>query len=131
MIDRIFEFRFEPTYRAAALAFGVTPRTAEVTVGDDTVAARFGPWRVRTPLSNVADVEITGPFSLVKTIGPAHLSLADRGLTFATNRQRGVCLRFRDPVAGMEPTGRLRHPGLTVTVADCDGLAQLLRQRAG
>lgn len=126
MIDRIFEFRFEPTYRAAALAFGVTPRTAEVTVGDDTVAARFGPWRVRTPLSNVADVEITGPFSLVKTIGPAHLSLADRGLTFATNSRRGLCIRFREAVPGLEPTRRVRHPGLTVTVADVEGLAAAL-----
>jgi hypothetical protein len=56
------------------------------------------------------------------TIGPAHLSFTDRGLTMATNGDRGVCIRFREPVAGIEPTGRIRHPGLTVTVADCDGL---------
>jgi hypothetical protein len=34
---------------------------------------------------------------------------------------------FADPVSGMEPTGRLRHPNLTVTVADPDGLAAALR----
>jgi len=29
-------------------------------------------------------------------------------------------------VTGLEPTGRLRHPGLTVTVADVHGLAEAL-----
>jgi len=52
--------------------------------------------------------------------------VADRGLTFATNGERGLCIRFRDPVSGIEPTGHLRHPGLTVTVADVDALARVL-----
>lgn len=122
----LFPFAFEGPYRAAARPFGVTPGNAAVEVGDELLEARFGPWRVRTPLSNVAGATATGPYRLLATIGPAHLSLVDRGLTFATNASRGLCIRFVDPVPGLEPTGRLRHPALTVTVADLDGLAAAL-----
>jgi hypothetical protein len=61
-------------------------------------------------------VEITGPYSAVMTIGAPHLSLADRGLTFASNADRGVCIRFAEPVRGIEALGIIRHPALTVTV---------------
>jgi hypothetical protein len=63
-----------------------------------------------------------GPYGLVKTAGPAHLSFADRGLTFASNGDRGVCIRFREPVPGISPTRQPLHPALTVTVADVEGL---------
>lgn len=81
---------------------------------------------MRTPVSNVASTIVNGPFGLLKTAGPAHLSLADRGLTFATNGERGLCITFDEPVPGIEPTHILRHPAVTVTVADCEGLAALL-----
>jgi len=125
-----FGFAFDPLYRLAGLPFGVTASTAEVVVDHDRgmLSARFGLWRVRTSLTNVTGVELAGPYRRVTTIGPARLSFADRGLTFATNNRRGVCLTFADPVAGIEPTGRLlRHPNLTVTVADPEGLAAALR----
>src|SRR4051794_14950508 len=128
MARHTFPFAFDPAYRLAALPFGVMPGTARVVVDED-LGVTFGPWRLRTPLANITAVEITGPYSLVKTAGPAHLSFADRGLTFATNGRRGVCVRFERPVSGIEPTGRLRHPGVTLTVADVDGLATLLRRR--
>ena len=121
-----FDFVFDPLYRAVALAFGVTPSRTGVDVEDGRLVARYGFWRLETTSTNVAGIEISGPYRLLTTIGPAHLSLADRGLTFASNRERGVCIRFREPVAGIEPTGRLRHPGLTVTVADVEGLAAAL-----
>jgi hypothetical protein len=121
--DRSFEFRFTKTYRIVSLPFGVTPSTCEVRVGADRLLVRFGLWHVETTLDNIADVDITGPYTLLKTAGPAHLSLADRGITFATNGDRGVCLRMREPVAGIDPFGLVRHPGVTVTVRDCDGLA--------
>jgi hypothetical protein len=129
MSGHAFPFAFAFPYRVAALPFGVTPGTSRVVVEDDGLRVEFGPWRLRTPMSNIEGVEITGPYSLVKTAGPAHLSFADRGLTFATNGRRGVCVRFQEPVPGIEPTGRLRHPAVTLTVADVDGLATLLRRR--
>jgi hypothetical protein len=125
-----FEFRFVPAYRRAARIFGVTPDRAWVAVHRDVLEARFGPWRLRTPLDNVANVEITGPYGFLKTAGPARLAVTDRGLTFATNGDRGVLIEFRVPVPGIEPLGVLRHPELTVTVADVESLAALLRTRA-
>ena len=121
-----FDFAFDPLYQAVALAFGVTPDRCRVDVEDGRFDARFGFWRLTTDLDNIAGAEVSGPYRRYTTIGPAHLSLSDRGLTFASNRDRGLCITFKEPVPGIEPTGRLRHPGLTVTVADVDGLAQAL-----
>jgi len=121
-----FPFAFDPRYRALLLLFGVTPGRASVEVGDGHFDARFGLWRVRTPLSNVAATTTTGPYRLVTTMGPPRTSFADRGLTFATNRDLGLCITFTEPVVGFDPTGHLLHPGLTVTVADVDALAEAL-----
>lgn len=121
-----FPFEFEPLYRLPARALGITDATTWVEVDDERFVARFGPWRVETARSNVRGVGVTGPYGVPKTIGPAHLSLRDRGLTFATNRRQGACITFKEPVTGIDPVGLLRHPGLTVTVADPDGLLELL-----
>lgn len=126
MATQTFSFRFTTPYRLAGLPFGITPATAAVQVREGELAIRFGPWRVRTALTNVAATTVTGPFGFIKTAGPAHLSFADRGLTMATNGARGLCITFREPVRGIEPTGVLRHPAVTVTVADCQGLAAVL-----
>jgi hypothetical protein len=124
---RDFPFRFNPSFRLAELAFGITERNSMITVTDDLLRVRFGPWRISTPVANIRGVSITGPYLFVKTAGPARLTFRDRGLTFATNNDRGVLLEFLEPIPGIEPTRRLRHPNLTVTPADCDGLADLLR----
>lgn len=126
-----YRFEFEDRYRVPARVFGVTERSALVTLTATEIQAKFGPWTVRTPLANVASVSITGPYSFVKTAGPAHLSISDRGITFATTSRRGVCVEFRKPVPGMEPLGLLKHPNLTVTVQDCDALAEQLRVHIG
>jgi hypothetical protein len=127
---RRFEFEFAPAYRRIARVFRVTPGTAWVEVADKTFEARFGPWHVRTPLTNIIGVDVTGPYAFWKTGGPARLAITDRGLTFATNGERGVLILFETPVRGLDPLGVLRHPELTVTVADVDGLADMLRARA-
>lgn len=125
-----FTFRFAPAYRRPARLFGITPETAWVDVGADTLRARFGRWRVTTPLANISSVAVTGPYAFLKTAGPARLAITDRGLTFATNGERGVLISFRSPVRGLDPLGVLRHPELTVTVADIDGLTERLRAHA-
>ena len=125
-----FAFAFSPAYRVASAAFGVRPGNCAVIVdrAAGTLTARFGPWHIETTLDNVTDAQVTGPYGVIKTIGPARLSFADRGLTLATNRDQGVCISFREPIRGIEPTGRLRHPGLTVTVVDCPALVAALKQ---
>ncbi|HEY7694274.1 MAG TPA: hypothetical protein VH816_18210 [Gaiellaceae bacterium] len=81
---------------------------------------------MRTSTSNVARVEVTGPYAFLKTAGFARLGITDRGLTFASNGDRGVCITFHSPVPGIDPFGRIRHPELTVTVLDVDGLMKAL-----
>jgi hypothetical protein len=121
-----FDFDFDPAYQAMALLFGVTPSRTGVEITEGRFVAHYGFWHLQTGLDNIASFEISGPYRIWTTIGPAHLSLADWGLTFASNRRRGLCMKFKEPVPGLEPTGRLRHPGLTVTVSDVDGLARAL-----
>ena len=126
VVDR-FPFLFAPSYARLARVFGVTPERAWVEINEGMLSARFGHWRVRTSLENVAGVEVTGPYAFLKTAGPARLSITDRGLTFATNGERGACISFRSPVTGIDCSGRVRHPELTVTVLDVDGLVARLR----
>ena len=130
MTTQRFEFRFDPLYRAAGLPFTVTPGRAWVEVGDGRLRARFGWWSLDTPLENVADTCVTGDYAVVKTVGPPHLSFTDRGVTFATNGERGVCVTFHRPVEAIDPTGRITHPGATFTVADVEGLVDALERRA-
>lgn len=119
-----FSFRFDPLYRVLGLPFGITARTVSVEVADDQLRVRFGPWKLRTPLSNIVSCERTGPFTIPKTVGPAHLSLADRGITFATNKDAGLCVRFAEAVPGIDPFGWIRHPAATLTVDRLDDLAR-------
>ena len=97
-----FPFRFDPTYRRVARLFNVAPERAWVGLGEGEFEARYGPWRVRTPRSNIADAEVTGPYAFLKTAGPARLAITDRGLTFASNGDRGVCVTFHSPVSGID-----------------------------
>lgn len=126
MSEHHFSFAFAERYRFPAKLFGVTPETAEVMVGPERLRIRFGPWELRTSRTNIIEWLETGDFSYLRTVGPARLSLTDRGITFATNADRAVCLRFRLPVPAIEPTGRLLHPGATVTVADTDAFMAAL-----
>jgi hypothetical protein len=127
-IDR-FEFAFAPSYARAARPFGIKPSNAWVAIDDLLFDARFGPWRVTTPLTNITDVAVTGPYRFFKTAGSARLGFTDRGLTFASNGKRGVLVTFATAVTGMDPLGVIHHPELTVTVAEIDRLAAVLEQR--
>jgi hypothetical protein len=121
-----FEFRFDPAYQRAARPFGITPGRAWVQIDDERLVARYGPWRLQTPLSNIKSVAITGPYRFYRTAGPARLGVSDAGLTFASNGDQGVLISFRKRVPAIDPLGVLRHPELTVTVADVDGLVGAL-----
>lgn len=117
-------FRFTPAYRLLGLPFTVTPTRAWVRVTGAELQMRFGFWRLRTPLANISCTTLTGGYSLIKTAGPARLSLADHGVTFATNPDQGLCICFHEPVQVLG--ARLLHPGITVTVADPERLEEEL-----
>ncbi|MFC7639977.1 hypothetical protein ACFQX6_02185 [Streptosporangium lutulentum] len=106
---------------------GVRPDSAFVIAEKGEFVVRFGPWLLRTPLSNVLDATLTGPYSPWKVFGP-RMSLTDRGVSFGTNARRGVCVRFRTPVSALAPGGFLTHPGATLTVSDPEGLMRALTE---
>jgi hypothetical protein len=122
-----FEFRFDPAYRLAARPFGITPERAWVQLDDEHLVANYGPWRLRTELDNIREAAITGPYRYYRTAGPARLGITDGGLTFASNGGQGVLLSFRKRVPAIDPLKLIRHPELTVTVADVNGLVTALR----
>lgn len=119
-----FKFVFENRVAPLSFGLGVTPWTTGLDVEDGTLRIRFGVWSLTTSLDNVVAAEVSGPYNWLKVAGPPRLSLADRGITFATTTKRGVCIKFRDPVSVLVPF--LRHPAITVTVEDPDRLAELL-----
>lgn len=121
-----FDFAFAPAYRLPGAMFGVRPTTSWVEVDEAKLDARYGPWRVTTPLSNITHVAVTGPYAYPKTVGPARLAITDRGLSFTPNGDRGVLICFASPVRGFDPLGVLRHPELTVGVAEPERLARYL-----
>lgn len=126
--DLVFDFEFDAKLRPTAALFGVTPRTARVELDDLHLRVRFGPWRLLTPVTNIAAAERSGPYAWWKVAGPPRLSLSDRGVTFATTTRQGVCLRFHRPVPALLPASLVKHPGATITVADPDELLDALPQ---
>lgn len=125
-----YDFAVDPRFRALLLPFGVRgPSDTGVVLDADRLLVRFGHWSLGTPARNLAGARVTGPFAASKVLGP-RLSLADRGLTFGTSTERGVCIRFHRPVPGLEPLGVLRHPAVTVTVRDPDALAAAVDRHA-
>jgi len=115
-----FDFRFEPILWPFAVVATVIPQRAFVEVDDDEVRIHFGVWAMAFPKTEVAEVHETGDYWLPKVAGPPHVSFADRGITFATNRQRGTCITLAHPQPGPYPW--LQHPNVTVTVAAPDDL---------
>ncbi|MBI4944258.1 MAG: hypothetical protein HY830_26245 [Actinobacteria bacterium] len=125
-----FEFDFALPLSLPLRFLGVRPGTARVEVGDEHLEVSFGPWRLVTALSNVDDVTVTGPYNPLKAYG-VRVSLADLGVTFGTTNARGLCVTVREPVGAAVPGGLLRHPSMTVTVAEPERLARLLTRAAG
>ncbi len=126
MSEQRFAFEWDPRYRIPALAFGLTPRNTWVDVSPSDLVVHYGLWTLRSALSNISGVEPSGGYTFLKTAGPPHLSLSDRGVSFTTNSRAGLCVKFREPVPGIDPTKHIRHPGATLTVADIAGLASAL-----
>ncbi|HYH33651.1 MAG TPA: hypothetical protein VD814_00720 [Nocardioides sp.] len=122
-----YDFAFAASYRLPALVLGITPWTAFADLSPEQLAVRFGPWSLATPVDNIRSSTITGGFRWLKTAGPPHLSFTDRGVTFATNGSRAVCVTFDEPVRVLDPTGRLvRHPGATLTLARAEDFRERL-----
>lgn len=125
MADRFFPYDFDGRYAWIWRPLGARPKVdgATVTSGGMFIAT-FGRYRVETPVSNVKEAKRTGPYKWWRGVG-LRGSLADSGITFSTTPRGGVCVLFKERVAFVIPPAR-SHEGLTVTVADRDGLVEAL-----
>ena len=125
-----FDFAVDPALRRWSRVFGVRPERCTVTLSPTELTVTFGMWTLSTVPANVVAVEVDGPYRWWKIAGPPRLSLGDRGITFATNAESGVCIELQHPVGGLDPLHVLRHPNVTVTVADPERFAAALRRIA-
>jgi hypothetical protein len=103
--------------------FGVRADNAYVDLNDD-LDARFGRFRLSTPVANLASWRIEGPWLWITAIG-VRTSLRHRDVTFGGNHRGGVRVDFKERVQ----FGALRIPALYVTVEDLEGFAAALAGR--
>jgi len=122
MAPRRFPIRVGRRSRPVLSLFGVRPGNAYVDL-DRELDARFGFYRVRTPMSNLASWRIEGPWLWITAIG-VRTSLRHRDVTFGGSHVGGVRVDFNEPVR----FGFLRIPALYVTVEDLEGFAAALAE---
>jgi hypothetical protein len=101
----------------AVRPFGATRATAYADVGDE-LDIRFGRFRFRTPVTNLARYRIEGPFKWIKAIG-VRRSLRGGDLSFCGTAHGGVRIDLVEPV----PWGPFHVPAVWVGADDLDGLA--------
>jgi hypothetical protein len=115
-----FPIRIGRRSRPLLRLFGVHDGNAYVDLDGD-LDARFGFYRVSTPVSNIASWRIEGPWLWLTAMG-VRTSLRHRDVTFGGSHRGGVRIDFKERV----PFGFLRIPALYVTVEDLEGLAATL-----
>lgn len=118
-----FPIRLGARSRPFLRLFGARDDNAYVELNGE-LDARFGRFRVRTPIANLASWRIEGPWLWVTAIG-VRTSVRHRDVTFGGNHAGGVRMDFREPVK----FGFLHIPALYVTVGDMEGLAAALTER--
>ena len=124
MARRRFPIRIGRRSRPLLRLFGVRDGNAYVDLEDDLLGdldARFGFYRVSTPVTNLASWRIEGPWLWITAIG-VRTSIRYRDVTFGGSHHGGVRVDFKERV----PFGFLRIPALYVTVEDLEGLAAAL-----
>lgn len=108
--------------------FGIHPERCTATLSPIELTVTFGRWTLSTSTANVAAVSVTGPYRWWKVAGPPRLSLADRGITFATTAEHGVCLELHRGVGAIDPFHLIRHRNVTITVDDPRRFADEVRR---
>ena len=86
---------------ALRLVFGVRPDSAWIEIGDrpaGDVVVRFGRTTFRTPLANVREWSLEGPWTWIKAIGVRTSILGDHAVAFDGSAHGGIRIAFRTPV---------------------------------
>jgi len=118
-----FPIRIGPRSRAVVRLFGATPDKAYAELGDD-LEIRFGRFRIRTPIANVARYRIEGPFPWITAIG-VRMSVRHRDVSFCGSNHGAVRMDLVERV----PWGPIRVPAVWAGADDLDGLAAALAAR--
>ena len=118
-----FPIRIGPRSRAVVRLFGATPETAYAELGDD-LEIRFGRFRIRTPIANVARYRIEGPFPWITAIG-VRMSVRHRDVSFCGSNHGAVRMDLVERVRW----GPVRVPAVWAGADDLDGLAAALSAR--
>jgi hypothetical protein len=118
-----FPIRIGRRSRPVVRLFGATPETAWAELDGD-LEIRFGRFRFRTPVSNLARWRIEGPFVWIKAIG-VRRSIRGGDLSFAGSAHGGVRIDLAEPARW----GPLRVPAVWIGADDLDGLAAALTRR--
>ncbi|MFT5222383.1 MAG: hypothetical protein ACI867_000682 [Glaciecola sp.] len=124
-------FDFDARYERTLAVFGIRTENSRVELHPDSLVVHFGRWSLATPWTNVKRTQMTREYTAIKAIG-ARGSLRDRGVTFGSNIREGLCICFIEPVPSLlgPIAGHLfKHPGMTITVQDCEGLQAEVQRR--
>jgi len=105
------------------MLFGVRRDNAWVDLDGD-LAVRFGWYKFRTPMANLASWRIEGPWRWITAIG-VRWSLRHGDVTFGGSPHGGVRIDFHEPVAW----GPFRVPAIYLPADDLDALAAELTRR--
>ena len=87
----------------------------------DSLDARFGFFHVTTPVPNISNWRIEGPWHWITAIG-VRRSVRHGDIAFDGTHTGGVRIDFREPVR----FGPFRQTALYVTVEDLEGFAAAL-----
>lgn len=112
-----FPIRIGRRSRAVVRLFGATPATACATLGNE-LEIRFGRFRFRTPVANVARFRIEGPFIWIKAIG-VRRSIRHGDVSFCGDAHGAVRIDLLEPVR----MGPFNVPAVWIGADDLDGLA--------
>jgi len=122
MASQHFPYRLDRRYAPVFFLLRLK-ETDGVEVTDGELIARYGRARFRTPVSNVKGAVVSGPHRWYTAVG-IRLSARDDGLTFGTNKDRGLWISLHDKVKRV--VGPRDHSYLWVSVEDPEGLAAAL-----
>jgi len=103
--------------------FGVRSDNAWVDLDGD-LDVRFGWYRFRTPITNIASWRIEGPFLWITAIG-VRMSIRHGDVTFGGSPHGGVRIDFHERVRW----GPFRVPAIYVPADDLEALAGELARR--
>jgi hypothetical protein len=117
------QIRIGPRSRPVVRLFGATSATAYADVGDD-LEIRFGWFRFRTAVANIARYRIEGPFTWIGAIG-VRRSFRGGDVSFCGSAHGAVRMDLKKPVRW----GPLRVPAVWSGVDDLDALAAELTRR--